>query len=768
MKKIYLSILALGYGILGNAQTNSVTLIAGGGPTTNYASITAAYAAIPASPTANYLIEIKAAYNGTDASEVYPIQLTSKGLLPGGPIITLRPAAGNNNKVIQRPVAASGAVLQINGGDNIIIDGRPGGIASTATNYLTFSDAFVGDNNNRNIELLNDANNNTIQYINATAADANAAGAGSRNILVGSGILTGNNNNIIQNCVVTGGARGIQDFGLSNIVMNTGTIIKNNTVQNFGAIGIFAGSSQTNITIQGNTVSAVNYNVLVTGTTVTVVGIQQQSLAAGSSNILNNTISLAITSSTVTSIIGISDGGVGTENITGNTIATLTAPSVLAITGISAGNASNGVATINVSSNKVMGLSSLAGADIRGMSFFPYLGSTVNVNNNFVSLTQANATATNIFGILFGNTTATAYTSNTYFNTVRIGGANTGTGNSYGILRNDNNATSIYNQKNNLVINDRTGGTPSIGNFGFYNNGNNAATLAIDYNTYYGTAGTAGNAYAGSWASTKYDNTALASYKAAAAPQEANSNFVTASFVSATDLHLTGLSLTDVLLKGIAIAGITTDIDGETRIGGTPTKGADEPTVSVPVTFLHFTGEAKKDYNVLLWSTLTENSNAGFELQKSVDGIDFSRFAFVPSQAVNGNSSTLLNYTSNDLKPFTANSYYRLKQVNKDGSSSYSNIVVIKGRAVTKMEIANLYPNPVTNQCNLVVTVATKAAVAVTVLDASGKAIMQYAYALAAGDNILSINTATIAAGSYILHIKNKATGEVATMKFIK
>jgi hypothetical protein len=402
------------------------------------------------------------------------------------------------------------------------------------------------------------------------------------------------------------------------------------------------------------------------------------------------------------------------------------------------------------------------------MSFFPFLGSTVNVYNNFVSLTQSNATATNIFGLLFGNTTATAYTANTYFNTVRIGGANTGTGNAYGILRNDNNTASVYNQKNNLVINDRTGGAPSIGNFGFYNNGNNTATLSINYNTYYGTAGSAGNAYAGSWSAVKYDNTSLVSYKAAAAPQEANSNFTTANFVSASDLHLTGSSTTDVLLKGTVVAGITTDIDGETRIGPTPTKGADEPTVSVPVTWIHFSGEAKKGYNVLYWSTATENGNSGFELQKSVDGIGFSKFAFVTSQAVNGNSTTQLNYTANDVKPFTANAYYRLKQLNKDGSSNYSSIVVVKGNGATKMEITNIYPNPVTNQLNLVVAAATKVAVTVTVRDASGKAVVQYAYTLAVGDNMLSLNTTAIAAGSYVLTVQNNATGAVETMKFIK
>lgn len=768
MKKIYLSLLSLASCVWINAQTNSVTLTPTGGSTTSYASITAAYAAIPASPSVNYLIEIQTAYNGTDASEVYPIQLTSKGLVLGGATITIRPAAGNNGESIQRVVPAAGAVVQMNGGDNIIFDGRPGGVTSTVSNYLTINDVFVGSSTNRNIELLNDASNNTIQYINSIAADATVAG-GSRNILIGSGATLGNNNNTVQNCVVTGGLRGIQDFGLSDAVPNVGDIIKNNTIQNFGAIGIFAGTGNKNITIQSNTVSAASYNVLVTGTTVSLVGIQQQSLVSTTSNITDNTISLVFSSATVTSVSGIVDLGVGTENILRNTIAALSAPAATNVSGISAGSAANGLCTLNISRNKISDLSSLGAVDVRGVSLFPASGSIININNNFVSLTQNNAAATTVLGLLFGFTSSSSnpYTSNVYYNTIRIGGTSSSTGNSSGIKRDDSNTGSTYNQKNNLVINDRSGGTPSIGNVGFYNLGNNAGTLSIDYNSYFSTAGIAANSYAALWNSTGYDNTGITSYQTAVTPQEAHTTFATASFVSNTDLHLTGASITDANIKALVIAGITTDIDGQTRVGATPAKGADEPNITAPVSLVNFTGQTKNTYNVLSWSTVTENGNKGFELQKSADGNDFKTFASIASQAVNGNSTSQLNYTVNDTKPFSANSYYRLKQIDKDGNINFSTIVLLKGKGVTKMEITNLYPNPVTNQFNLVIAAAAKSSIVVTVNDISGKTMMQQSFGITAGDNILPINASALTSGTYIVNVKDE-TGAITSMKFIK
>ena len=97
---------------------------------------------------------------------------------------------------------------------------------------------------------------------------------------------------------------------------------------------------------------------------------------------------------------------------------------------------------------------------------------------------------------------------------------------------------------------------------------------AIDYNTYFADGTNSFNAY---WLGTGY--TVLATYQAAAAPDEVNTNFTSVTFVSLTDLHLAGSSIGDTLLKGTPIAGITTDIDGNPRNAIAPYKGADEGNV---------------------------------------------------------------------------------------------------------------------------------------------------------------------------------------------
>ncbi len=110
-------------------------------------------------------------------------------------------------------------------------------------------------------------------------------------------------------------------------------------------------------------------------------------------------------------------------------------------------------------------------------------------------------------------------------------------------------------------------------------------------------------------------------------------------------------------------------------------------TSPLPITLLSFEGKRQDENNVLLnWKTLTELNNAGFEVQISENGQDFSKIAFVDGA---GNSNSIRNYElgiKNDK-----DGYYRLKQIDFDGKFTYSNIIFIKGFDKNDIKI---YPNP--------------------------------------------------------------------------
>jgi hypothetical protein len=233
-------------------------------------------------------------------------------------------------------------------------------------------------------------------------------------------------------------------------------------------------------------------------------------------------------------------------------------------------------------------------------------------------------------------------------------------------------------------------------------------------------------------------------------------------------LHLAPPSTADPVLKGIAIGGITTDIDDNTRPASSPTKGADEPFVTVPVQLFVFIGESKGTYNQLQWSTASESNNSGFEIQRSTDGTDFRSLSFVPSKSDNGNSAVTLHYSFDDVKPFNAGSYYRLKQMDKDGRFSFSNIIAIKGQAITSLTISNLYPNPVKDNFNVVLGSNKPGTVSVMIKDAAGKNVMLRNVSIKEGDNIIPLQAAALQPGMYILRIVHLTTKETTNTQFIK
>src|SRR5690606_26033954 len=74
---------------------------------------------------------------------------------------------------------------------------------------------------------------------------------------------------------------------------------------------------------------------------------------------------------------------------------------------------------------------------------------------------------------------------------------------------------------------------------------------------------------------------------------------------------------------------------------------------------------------LLTWATASETNNARFEIQSSTDGIHFQTFAVIAGA---GNSNTQVSYQTVHTHPVNGVNYYRIKQVDMDGSISYTDI----------------------------------------------------------------------------------------------
>jgi uncharacterized repeat protein (TIGR01451 family) len=112
----------------------------------------------------------------------------------------------------------------------------------------------------------------------------------------------------------------------------------------------------------------------------------------------------------------------------------------------------------------------------------------------------------------------------------------------------------------------------------------------------------------------------------------------------------------------------------------------------LPVQLSSFNAEAYQNTALLKWVTSSEINNRGFEIERSTDGRNFTAIGFESTKAVDGNSSTALDYSFVDYTPFSGTNFYRLRQTDVDGRSSYSNIAKVNFNAAENNIV--LYPNP--------------------------------------------------------------------------
>jgi photosystem II stability/assembly factor-like uncharacterized protein len=110
----------------------------------------------------------------------------------------------------------------------------------------------------------------------------------------------------------------------------------------------------------------------------------------------------------------------------------------------------------------------------------------------------------------------------------------------------------------------------------------------------------------------------------------------------------------------------------------------------IPVELVSFTGICDNNKIKLNWSTATELNNKGFEIERSIDNNDFITRGFVEGF---GTSTESHEYSFTE-DAVNGKLYYRLKQIDFDGSYSYSKSIEINSVYASSFELSQNYPNP--------------------------------------------------------------------------
>jgi hypothetical protein len=113
--------------------------------------------------------------------------------------------------------------------------------------------------------------------------------------------------------------------------------------------------------------------------------------------------------------------------------------------------------------------------------------------------------------------------------------------------------------------------------------------------------------------------------------------------------------------------------------------------VTLPIELVYFIATLDDNRVILEWQTATETNNDYFTIEKSSNGTEFEEVAIIKGA---GYSSSYINYSFIDDRPYFGTSYYRLKQTDYDWKFTYSKLQVVNLEIDFASTLA-IYPNPI-------------------------------------------------------------------------
>lgn len=166
---------------------------------------------------------------------------------------------------------------------------------------------------------------------------------------------------------------------------------------------------------------------------------------------------------------------------------------------------------------------------------------------------------------------------------------------------------------------------------------------------------------------------------------------------------------------------------------------------------IQLTGKNESGYNTLAWTSSAEYNAVKYIIERSENGINFSEIGSVNAH---GMSLEALNYRFDDLQPlFQDMGYYRVKLVRNNGTSTTSNAIAIEQQFMHDLEIVKAFPNPATNDLNILLSSKTETSYQMTLSSLNGTKVFDRNQSVQKGLTYTSIDVSQVQNGFYLLEI---------------
>lgn len=211
----------------------------------------------------------------------------------------------------------------------------------------------------------------------------------------------------------------------------------------------------------------------------------------------------------------------------------------------------------------------------------------------------------------------------------------------------------------------------------------------------------------------------------------AKGNFEITLYYKASELpgfksEIKSIAKTDGAIEGTSVVAFqpSTAFESDYAFTGTFKSGfsgfalSDAPPSPLPVTLAKFDGKHTAEGNLLNWTTTSEVNNEYFAVEKAVNGKNFAEIGRV---AGNRNSAVTNDYKFTDMNYQKGISYYRLKQVDTDGTFAYSKIISIDALNTRELKF---FPNPIQSTLTMELPDVDMKLVNVKIINTAGQTML--------------------------------------------
>jgi hypothetical protein len=212
-----------------------------------------------------------------------------------------------------------------------------------------------------------------------------------------------------------------------------------------------------------------------------------------------------------------------------------------------------------------------------------------------------------------------------------------------------------------------------------------------------------------------------------------------------------------IIVKGISTSMIPLNSTKYITIGSA------SASTPLPVQLIYFNGELMEDNVLLSWQTASEINNEKFIVEKSFDANNWFQIAEVKGA---GNSANVLNYSFFDDALILGTQYYRLTQIDFDGTKETFKAIDVSKIATAPFEI-KVFPNPMNEEVKVSFFADKQGYSRFRIYAESGQEMYFGLVGTLQGENSFSFNTSHFAEGIYVFKIE-KENGVVSTVKVVK